>query len=80
MAILGVRPKYVTDAQGRRVVQLSEAQWKKLERREARRLFIEELKESIRNGLAYIKEVEAGRIKPKSLQEFLDELPDSPDA
>jgi PHD/YefM family antitoxin component YafN of YafNO toxin-antitoxin module len=74
MASIGIRPKFVTDKDGREVVYLSLAQWKKVEKRLSVDEVKKRIKRDLKEGMIEMREIEAGRIKPVSLQEFLREL------
>ena len=67
---MDINISYVTDSRGRRrAVQLSYADWKKVQQKLERA----QMKEDLRQAFAEIHEMEAGRLPVISLQEFLNE-------
>jgi len=70
---MDINVNYVTDSRGRRrSVQLSLADWKKVQRELERA----RMKEDLRQAFAEIREIEVGRQPSVTLQEFLQQWDD----
>lgn len=74
MASIGIKPKFVTDKDGREVVQLSIAQWERLERAIERHRFFEKVKADIRSGLEHVRLVKEGKALAVPAKDALREL------
>lgn len=74
MATIGIRPKFVTDQDGREVVQLSIAQWRKVQQSLERQLSFGKVKADVRSGLEHVRLVKAGKAKAVSAKDALREL------
>jgi hypothetical protein len=74
MASIGIKPKFVTDKDGREVVQLSIAQWLKVEKRLSVDEVKRRIKRDLKEGMIEIRAIERGEIAGKPIEDLLREL------